>query len=285
MKAFPEVFDDASVNLIQAGEATGGLGEVLQRLIDHLTERQDLQRRVVAALAYPAALMFVAGGVVLFFLFFLLPRLKTLFDALRGELPLPTRILVAISETVLHYGPFAVAGLSVAAVMAWGWRKSPQGRLASDRQILRLPAVSDFAVAQTVLAISQTLSVLLENGITTSEALRMTGRQIGNRVHQQAFQEASERVMEGEALSTALGRTGCFPDLVLDQLSIGENTGNIVPSLKKIAKAYQQKVSDQLHLATRVLASGVLTSVFLFVGFLAYAIVKAVFALSASFRM
>lgn len=173
----------------------------------------------------------------------------------------------------------------MAAIAFWRWYKTRPGREAIDRAMLKLPLFGPFAVSRTVLSISQTLSVLLENGITTVEALRMTARQIVNTVHHSAFEEASHRVLEGEALSQALGRTECFPDLVLDQLSVGENTGNIVPALKKVSVAYQQRISQQLNVFTKILASGVLMSVFVFVGFIAYAIVSAVFQLSASFKM
>ena len=127
--------------------------------------------------------------------------------------------------------------------------------------------------------------MLLENGITTSEALRMTERQIQNRVHRAAFDEATGRVLEGEALSASLARTNCFPDLVLDQLAVGENTGNLVPSLKKISVSYQKAISNQLNAFTKIMATVVLLGVFSFVGFIAFAIVSAVFQLSSSFKM
>jgi type II secretory pathway component PulF len=92
-------------------------------------------------------------------------------------------------------------------------------------------------------------------------------------------------VLEGEALSAALGRTGCFPALVLDRLAVGENTGNVVPSLKQIATAYQKRISGQLNVFTKVIASGVLMAVFVFVGFIAFAIVSAVFQVSSSFKL
>jgi type II secretory pathway component PulF len=139
--------------------------------------------------------------------------------------------------------------------------------------------------SQTVLAFSQTLAVLLENGITTSEALRMTEKQIANRPHRAAFDAATDRIMEGESLSQALPATGCFPDLVLDQLAVGENTGNIVPALQKIAIGYRRSVSSQLNTFTRVIASGVLLSVFIFVGFIALAMVSAITSMSSSFSM
>jgi general secretion pathway protein F len=285
MGEFSQVFDPATVNLIQAGEATGSLAEVLGRLIDHLSEQKELRRKLLTALAYPIFMVFVAGGVILFFLFFLLPRLQTLLNALGGKLPTSTQILISISNFSLHYGIFVVGGAIFGAIAFWRWRQTSVGRHASDAWILRLPLFGPFAVSRTVLSFSQTLSVLLENGITAAEALRMTERQIDNSVHRKAFNDATARVLEGEALSTSLQRTGCFPALVLDQLAVGENTGNVVPSLKKVAAAYQRIITNQLSMFTSVIASGVLLFVFIFVGFIAFAIVSAVFQLSASFKL
>jgi type II secretory pathway component PulF len=286
MAAFPGVFDPSITNLIQAGEATGSLNDTLARLIAHLTEQRELRRQLLAALAYPIFMVAVAGGVILFFLLFLLPRLKTLLTSLGGKMPASTSLLIHLSEFALSPYGVAVAILAVIGLSSFvGWRQTAAGRAATDAWLLKLPLTGPFVVSQTVLAFAQTLSVLLENGITAAEALRMTEKQIGNTVHREAFKTATARVLEGEALSVALTRTGCFPDLVLDRLAVGENTGNVVPSLKQIATAYQKQISNQLNMFTKVIASGVLMAVFIFVGFIAFAIVSAVFQVSASFKM
>ncbi|HSY53559.1 MAG TPA: type II secretion system F family protein [Opitutaceae bacterium] len=285
MADFPAVFDSSTISLIQAGEATGSLSDVLGRLIVHFQEEAELRRQLVTALAYPVLLMGVAVLVVMFFLFFLLPRLQLLFDSLGGKLPVSTQLLIGLAHFALHYGWLILIAAVFGAVSFWRWRKTGIGREASDAWLLKLQLVGPFITAQTVLAISQTLAVLLENGITTAEALRMTERQVGNLAHRRAFNEATARVLEGEALSLALGRTKCFPDLVLDRLSVGENTGNMVPSLKDIARSYQKSITNQLDVFTRIIASTVLICVFVFVGFIAFAIVSAVFKLSASFKV
>jgi type II secretory pathway component PulF len=286
MAGFPGVFESSITNLIQAGEATGSLNDTLARLIAHLTEQRELRRQLVAALAYPIFMVTVAGGVILFFLVFLLPRLKTLLTSLGGKMPASTSLLIHFSEFALSiYGVATVIAVIVGVSSFLGWRQTTAGRATTDAWLLRLPLTGPFIVAQTVLAFAQTLSVLLENGITAAEALRMTEKQIGNTVHREAFNAATARVLEGEALSVALARTGCFPDLVLDRLAVGENTGNVVPSLKQVATAYQKQISNQLNLFTKVIASGVLMAVFIFVGFIAFAIVSAVFQVSASFKM
>lgn len=285
MAEFPAVFDSSITNLIQAGEATGSLNDTVQRLIAHLTEQRELRRQLLTALAYPCFMVFVAGGVILFFLFFLLPRLQSLLTSLGGKLPLSTKLLIGLSDFAIHYGLLVIIALIFGAISFWRWRVTPAGRQATDAWLLKLPLVGPFIVAQTVLAFSQTLSVLLENGITAADALRMTEKQIANTIHRAAFNTAIGRVLEGEALSAAFARTGCFPDLVLDRLSVGENTGNVVPSLKQIATTYQKLISNQLNMFTKVIASGVLMAVFIFVGFIAFSIVSAVFQVSASFKL
>ena len=285
MGEFPAVFDASTVSLIQAGEATGSLKDTLERLIAHLNEQRDLRAKLLSALAYPVLLIVVACGLVLFFLFFLLPRLQTLFASLHGELPLSTKILVGGANFALHYGPFIAVAAVLGGISFWRWRQTEAGRLATDAWLLRLPLIGPFVVSQTVLAFSQTLGVLLANGITAVEALRMTERQIANRVHRRAFHGATDRVVEGEALSSSLGRTGCFPDLVLDRLTVGENTGNVVPSLHEIARNYQSIISGQLNVFVNVIATVVLLAVFVVVGFIAFAIVSAVFKVSSSFKL
>jgi type II secretory pathway component PulF len=284
--SYPEVFDSATVNLIQAGEATGSLNDTLARLIAHLVEQRELRSQLMSALAYPVFMVFVSGGVILFFLTFLLPRLQTLLSSLGGKMPTSTKLLIGASNFALSiWGIMAVVAVVIGITSFLAWRQTPAGRAQTDAWLLKLPLIGPFIVAQTVLSFSQTLSVLLENGITASEALRMTEKQIGNEVHREAFKTATGRVLEGESLSVAMMRTGCFPDLVLDRLAIGENTGNVVPSLKQIAQAYQKIISGQLNVFTKLVAGVVLGGVFTFVGFIAFAIVSAVFQVSASFKL
>jgi general secretion pathway protein F len=189
-----------------------------------------------------------------------------------------------VSTFMLHYGVFVLMGLGVIALTFWRWRHTEAGRVTTDAWLSRMPLVGPFVASRTVLEFSQNLSLLLENGINASEALRMAVRQITNRVHQRAFEDATVRVLEGEALSQAVSRTDVFPDLVLDRLAVGENTGSVVPSLKEIAKGHQKLLSRRMSAFTGIIATVVLLCVFVFVGFIAFAIVMAIFQVSASFN-
>lgn len=284
LQTLPAVFPAHTVNLIAAGEATGNLREVLERLIQHHTAQQEMRRLITAALAYPAFICLVALGVVLFFVFFLLPRLQTLLNSLGGELPWSTRLLVGLSDFILHYGLFALIATVLAAIFLWRWRQTDSGRTNSDRWLLRLPIAGRFVTGATIHDFSATLAVLLENGITTAEALRMTERTLANRALRHAFGEATGRVLEGESLSQSLARTGCFPALVIDRLAVGESTGQLAPSLRGIARTYHDELTRQIRTFTQMVSTGVLLFAFAFVAFIAYAIVSAVFQLSASFK-
>lgn len=284
MESLPGAFSTHAVNLIAAGEATGNLREVLTRLIQHYTAQREMRRTLTAALAYPAFICCVALGVILFFIFFLLPRLQTLLNSLGGKLPWATRLLVGLSDFILHYGLIALVGAVLTAVFFWRWRKSAAGRAATDAWLLRAPFAGRFVTAATIHNFSSTLAVLLENGVTTAEALRMTERTIANRSLQAAFRDATSRVLEGESLSSSLAKTACFPPLVIDRLAVGESTGQLAPSLRSIAASYQDDLARQVKLLTQMISTGVLLFAFTFVAFIAYAIVSAVFQVSASFK-
>lgn len=284
MEELPAVFAAHTINLIAAGEATGNLREVLERLIQHYTTQQEMKRTLTAALAYPVFICTVALGVILFFVFFLLPRLQTLLTSLGGQLPWATKVLVGLSGFILHYGLIVVIVGALAAVFIWRWRHTASGRLTLDTWMLKMPVAKRFVTGATIHNLSQTLAVLLENGITTAEALRMTERTIANKALQNAFHDATGRVLEGESLSQSFAKTGYFPPLVIDRLSVGESTGQLAPSLRGISHTYQSELTRQIRVFTQVVSSGVLLCAFAFVAFIAYAIVSAVFQVSASFK-
>ena len=284
METMPAVFDPQTINLVRAGEATGSLNEVLLRLIEHHTTRRELKQKLLTAMAYPVAVTVMAFGVVMFFVFFLMPRLQGLLNSLGGKLPVSTQLLVSGSEMLVRYGIIIIPAVALTALLVWRWHKTEAGRVTIDGWLVQLPLVRGWVIESGVLAFVQTLAVLLENGINTVEALRLTERTVPNRTMRGALKEATEQVIEGESLSAALGRTGYFPDLVLDRLAVGENTGQLAPCLRDLAKHYSNRHTVRLQRMVGVVTQAVLVGVFVFVGFLAYAIVAAVLRVSSSFQ-
>lgn len=284
METVPAVFDPQTVNLVRAGEATGSLNEVLLRLIEHHTTRRELKQKLITAMAYPVAVTVMAFGVVMFFMFFLMPRLQGLLNSLGGKLPVSTQLLVSGSEMLVRYGIIIIPAVTLTVLLVWRWHKTEAGRVTIDGWLVQIPLVRGWVIDTGVLAFVQTLAVLLENGINTVEALRLTERTVPNRTMRAALKEATEQVIEGESLSAALGRTAYFPDLVLDRLAVGENTGQLAPCLRDLAKHYSNRHTVRLQRMVGVVTQAVLVGVFVFVGFLAYAIVAAVLRVSSSFQ-
>lgn len=284
MEGMPLVFDVQAVNMVRAGEATGNLGEVLQRLISHYEEQRELRRRIATAMAYPAFVVLGAFGLILLFVFFLMPKLQGLLNSLGGEMPWSTQLLVVSSGFLVSYGWLVIPVMIILGLALWRWRQTTNGRAIIDAQTVKLPLIRNWVIDTGVLVFVQTLTVLLENGINTVEALRLTERTVNNLTMRAALRQATDRVLEGESLSAALTRTGFFPDLVLDRLAVGESTGKLAPSLRDISRHYSQRHARRLESFIGITANGVLMAAFAFVGFLAFAIVSAVLKVSSSFQ-
>ncbi len=285
MASRPHVFDPASVHLVEAGEATGNLDTVIDRLVEDMEARKEVTSKLVAALAYPVFIMGVAVVVILIFLLFLMPRIESLLAALRGKLPLATRLLIGLADFLVTWGPVLLVVAAAGAIAFWVWRKRPEGRLRSDGWLLKAAGIGRFVTSQEILRITQTLSLLLENGISTLPALAMTERTLQNRVLRASFAEARAKIAEGAPISGALQAMGHFPALVIDILTVGENTGNIVPSLKEIARVYRRQITRDVNIFLNAVSIGVLLVAFAFVALVAFGIILAVLQLSASLRV
>lgn len=282
MRAHAAVFDEASCSLIEAGEATGNLGEIVKRLVADLEARDELRAKVINAMAYPIFIVLVAVGVILMFLFFLLPRIQTLLTSLGGKLPLATRLLIGMSEVMITWGPVVVIAAALGGVSIIAWRRTTKGREVLDQRVLGLPGIGAFLRDADLLRMVQTLALLLENGITTITALALTERTILNTTIRRSFSEARLKIAEGMHISHALRNTGYFPDLITDILVIGDNTGNIVPGLHEVARYYRKRQAQMLSLFINVLSVGVLMFAFAFVALIAFGIILAVFQLSSN---
>jgi type II secretory pathway component PulF len=186
---------------------------------------------------------------------------------------------------MISWGPVFLVGGVLGGVSLWAWRRTPRGRTIVDERSLKLPGLGSFLRDTDLLRLVQTLALLLENGITTITALALTERTILNTTIRKAFGEARSKIAEGMAVSNALRTTGFFPDLVLDILLIGENTGNLVPSLKEMVRFYHKRQNRQINFFISALSIGVLLAVFVFVALIVFGIVTAVLSLSSNLRV
>lgn len=278
----PKVFHESVVSLVEAGEATGNLKNVLTRIVESMEEQKAIRGKLVAALSYPCFLILVAIGLVFLFLFSLLPRIEGLLASLGGNLPTSTKILIATADGFLIYGWIAAIGIALVVALLVSWRKSPTGRFKFDALLLRIPGAGRIVRDTQILQFTQTLSLLLENGIIMVQALAMAERSLSNYSMRCTFSEARTKVVEGVALSTAFRSTGYFENMALDVFTVGENTGDVVPGLRQMSRQYSEMIDKFVKTLLGFISTGVLLGVFAMVGMIAFGIISAVFQLSSS---
>ena len=278
----PKVFHESVVSLVEAGEATGNLKNVLTRIVESMEEQKAIRGKLVAALSYPCFLILVATGLVFLFLFSLLPRIEGLLASLGGNLPASTKILIGTADGLLNYGWIAAIGIALVVTLLVSWRKSPAGRFKFDALLLRIPGAGRIMRDTQILQFTQTLFLLLENGIIMVQALAMAERSLSNYSMRSTFSEARTKVVEGVALSTAFKSTGYFEDMALDVFTVGENTGDVVPGLRQMSRQYSEMIDKFVKTLLGFVSTGVLLGVFAMVGMIAFGIISAVFQLSSS---
>jgi type IV pilus assembly protein PilC len=242
LREYPKVFDDLFTNMVEAGEAGGILDGVLQRLSTHIEKAVKLRRAVKSALIYPSVVMFIAAGVITLLLWKVVPIFATLFAGLEVALPLPTRIVIGLSNAVAS---FALPTLIILAVGGYGLKLfygTPQGRMLIDRFILKLPLVGNLMRKISVGMFTRTLGTLISSGVPMLEAMEITARTSGNAVVEKAVMQVRRAIEAGRTIVDPLRETGVFPNLVVQMIGVGEQTGSLDTMLQKIADFYEDEV-------------------------------------------
>jgi type IV pilus assembly protein PilC len=243
MRQSPKVFDALYVNMVEAGETGGILDTILQRLSSYIEKNVKLQRAVKSALVYPIGVLTIAAGVIILLLWKVVPIFATLFAGLGVALPLPTRIVIMLSNIVGSWFGFlflvAIAGV-VFAIKAW--YGTPQGRLALDSLVLRLPVVGILMRKIAVARFTRTLGTLISSGVPILEGLDITAKTAGNAVVEQALFKVRKSLEEGKSLTEPLRDSSVFPGMVTQMIAVGEQTGAMDAMLQKIADFYEDEV-------------------------------------------
>jgi len=242
LREYPKVFDDLYTNMVEAGEAGGILNGVLERLSTHIEKSVKLRRAVKSALIYPSAVVFIAVGVITILLWKVVPIFATLFAGLDVALPLPTRMVIAMSNAV---ATFALPTAILLALGGYGLRlfyATPQGRLAVDSLILKLPLLGILMRKIAVGMFTRTLGTLISSGVPMLEAMDITARGAGNAVVEKAILQVRRAIEAGRTIVDPLRETGVFPNLVVQMIGVGEHTGSLDAMLQKIADFYEEEV-------------------------------------------
>ncbi|MEM1222346.1 MAG: type II secretion system F family protein [Verrucomicrobiota bacterium] len=276
----PKYFSNSITYVIEAGEATGRLEPILRKVIDYMEEKQAIRKKMLSSMAYPATICTVAIVVVVVFLTVLLPEIQGMLDKLGGEMSLSARILIDGSDFLLKFGPFMIAALILLTIGYTQWRKTENGRSTTDKWLLKIPLIGKIFYYSDLFQCGNLISTLLDSGINTTEALRLTERAIRNTDLQERFRVARGQVNEGLSVAQALKRNQFFPELAVDILSVGEDTGNLAHSIAELTKGFREELTMRLSRMTTMVSSGALVGAFLLVTLIAIGIVTSVFAVS-----
>ena len=239
---FPRVFDELYVNLVHVGETGGVLDSMLSRLSTYLEKAQALKHRVQMAIVYPILVMTIAVLVVAFLMIFIIPIFAAFFNNAGVPLPLPTRIVIAVSNGVTRYWYIVLAVWAAAMFGFRAWYRTEAGRLTVDRFFLRAPIFGPLVRKISIARFTRTLSALLGGGVPIIDALRITAKTAGNRVVENSVMAARERVMAGHTLGERLKDSGVFPPMVVQMVIVGEQTGALDNMLAKVADYYEDEV-------------------------------------------
>jgi len=270
---YPQLFSELFVNMVKAGEATGQVDVVLRRLADFLQRQRALQRKVVSALTYPLLMILIGLVVVTILMTFVVPKITDMLADTNRVMPLPTRILVAISDGFKTYwiaGPLTIAALSVIYNRIY---KTSRGQLAIDRLKLKIPVVGDLLRKSSIARFTRTLSTLLSSGVPAVQSLEITQKVVGNRIVADATEHIRTRIMEGTDIATPLKATGAFPSVVGYMVAVGEQSGKLEEMLDRIGDAYDEEIEVVTERITVVLEPIMIVVLAVVVGFIVWSII------------
>jgi type IV pilus assembly protein PilC len=253
MGRHPKIFNQLYVNMVEAGEAGGILDVILVRLATFLEKLDALQRKVKSALTYPAVVAVVAIGATCFMLIFIIPTFAKMFTDFGGELPLPTKIVIGISDFLRSFWWAMAASIAGAVVAFQRYYKTENGRLTIDRLMLKVPVLGMVIRKGSVARFTRTLGTLISSGVPILQGLEITARTAGNRVVEKAVLATRESISQGNTISEPLKECGVFPPMVTQMIAVGEQTGALDEMLEKIATFYDSEVDTAVDSLTAII--------------------------------
>ena len=244
MRKHPKVFDDLFCNMVAAGETGGILDTILQRLSTYIEKIVKLKAAVKGALVYPVSVLVIAAVVVWVILTFVIPVFADLFTGLGAELPLPTRMTIALSNFLRRWWWLILAGIAGAIFGIRQYRKTERGRRVLDAMMLRIPVLGMLLRKIAVARFCRTLGTLTSSGVAILDGLEITARTSGNAIIEDAIMKVRAAVEEGKTIAQPLEETGVFPSMVVQMIEVGEQTGALDTMLAKIADFYEDEVDE-----------------------------------------
>src|SRR5215204_1720425 len=242
LKKHPKAFSDLYVNMVAAGEAGGILDTILMRLATFMEKNDALVRKVKGAMIYPGVITSVAGIAIVVLLVFVIPVFEKMFASVGMALPLPTRVVIGMSQFLQNYWWAVIVALVGAGWSLKKYYATSDGKLTIDRLLLKMPVLGDVLRKSAVSRFTRTLGTLIGSGVSILDGLEITAKTAGNRVIQDAIMESRASIAGGETISAPLQKSQVFPPMVISMIAVGEQTGGLDEMLSKIADFYDEEV-------------------------------------------
>lgn len=282
MSKHPHIFSELYVNMVKAGEQSGAIEEVLRRLAAHFERFAEVQQKFTSALIYPAVVAGVGLAIVALFMTVILPRFTTIFTEMNVPLPASTQMLISVSHFFATWW-WAIPLLPVPLVIFYRRFSATEfGRRSIDKWKISLPVLGKVRKLNLFGQFARTLSTLLHNGVPVLTALQITEKVIPNVILREAIQKTREGVTDGKTLAQPLARSRVFPQLMIDLIQIGEETGDVPGALQSVAETYENELTVALRIMTNLIEPAMIVLMAVAVGGLLYSILSAMFQITSS---
>ncbi len=253
MRSYPKIFDDLFVNMIAAGEASGALDTVLDRLADITESQARLRGKVTGALTYPVVMAFLGVAMMSFMLVFVVPKITKIFEDTGTTLPVPTRLVIFISDSIQSYWYLILLAIPLSVYLFKRFKRSEKGRAWIDRFTLKAPLFGEMFRMIAVSRFCRTLATMMASGVQLLTAMDIVKHIVQNSVLTKVIEETKVSVKEGESIAEPLRRSGEFPPLVTQMIAVGEKTGDLETMLNRVADNYEQQVDNKVSTLTTLL--------------------------------
>jgi type IV pilus assembly protein PilC len=253
MVKFPKAFNDLFIAMVKAGETGGVLDTVLLKLADNIEKDVSLRRRIKSAMTYPVVVVCMVSLIMAAMLLFVVPQFKDIYKQLGGKLPLPTLVLIGVSDAMKHYWYMVIGAIIGGYFGLKRYRKTEGGRVRTDKLLLRIPVFGPLFHKTALSRFSSTLAMLLSAGVPILQALDIVSETVNNRVLSAAVADVQDSVREGESIAKPLARHPVFPPMVVQMLAVGEETGGVDTMLTKVAEFYDDEVTATVDALTSLI--------------------------------
>jgi type IV pilus assembly protein PilC len=277
-----EVFDEITLNLIEAGEQSGNLEDILEKLAVELEEKNQLSSKIKSAMIYPAIILVIIIGVVILMMFVLVPSMAEIYQDFDAELPFATRLLMSMSDFFLNYWWAIITVLAVLVIGIKYYLDTPKGKRNFDKLILKVPSIGTIIAKMQLSQFTRILALLLGSGLPIIKAIELTALSLSNEMFRDTLMEAKDEVEKGGPLAIPIARSEYYPLLVSSMIAVGEETGEIDTVLAKVSEYYKEEVNTATSNLSSILEPVFLVIMGLAIGFIAMAVYTPMFQLSSA---